>query len=160
MSTVADALARWRGTWRNELGSLLRISDIVAFTVPGGSQVEHLAVSGAYQTAKGSVPLTERFPLRGFVTGDQITFSVSFRHLRDGEEDDDHHTLASWAGQILPVVGQTSQQLKTLWHLVPDLREGDNEDQYGWVIAWSGEDRFDKLSDDPEFVVPNPPTIE
>lgn len=158
MSEVAEAVARWRGTWRNELGSLLRIADASATAMPGGSATEHLLVSGAYQTAKGSVPLSERFPVRGFVTGDQIAFSVSFRFVDAVEVDDGHHTLAAWAGQILPVTGGDRQQLRSLWHLVPDLRGGDAEDEYGWVVAWSGEDRFDKLSDDPAFESPAPPT--
>ncbi|WCM29622.1 avidin/streptavidin family protein [Sphingomonas sp. QA11] len=154
MTALSVAGVRWTGTWQNELGSLLRIEHIISVVVPGGSGTEHYRVAGLYQTAKGSVPLKERFPVTGFVTADQIVFTVSYRYVPHGEEDDDKHSLVAWAGQILPTSeNPAKEELKTLWHLVPDLRTGEEEEQYGWVIAWSGEDRFRKLSNDPEFDV-------
>lgn len=155
MTTLADEKSRWLGTWRNERGSVLRIRDIIQVVIPGGSGTSHFLVDGTYQTAKGAVPQTEKFPVSGFVTEDQIVFSASFRYVKPGTEDDNSHTMTTWAGQILPSPEDPDKQaLQTLWHLVPSLDEGEPEEGYGWVIAWSGEDRFRRLAADPDFEIP------
>ena len=152
MPTLANATARWVGTWQNERGSVLRIRTVTQVIIPGGSQTPHFRISGTYQTAKGAIPFSEYCPVTGYAILDQIGFTVSF-HYVFGEED--VKSLTSWAGQILPVPDNPNQQrLQTLWHLVPNLAEGDTEDEYGWVIAWAGEDRFRKLSNDPDFDIP------
>ena len=155
MTTLAQEKARWIGTWRNERGSVLRIKDVVQVVIGGGSGTPHFRVDGTYKTAKGSVPPTERFPVTGFVTEDQIVFSASFRYVKPETEDDDSHSMTAWAGQILPLPQDPDKQaLQTLWHLVPSLEEGEAEEGYGWVIAWAGEDRFVRLSADPDFEIP------
>lgn len=154
MSTLADEKARWAGTWRNSRGSIFRLRDIAQEVVSGGSGTVHFAIRGTYQTAKGSVPNAEKFPVHGFVTEDQIVFSASFRYIEAGSPDDDDHSMTAWAGQILPNPEDPEKQsLQTLWHLVPSLKDED-EDKRGWMIAWAGEDRFTRLSSDPDFVIP------
>ena len=153
MPTLANAQARWIGTWQNERGSVFRVLNITQQTIPGGSGTPHFRLSGTYQTAAGRIPFTERCPVTGYVVFDQIGFTASFRYIVPDQEE--VNSLTSWAGQILPVPSNPTQQhLQTLWHLVPNLAEGENERQYGWVIAWAGEDRFRKLSNDPEFEIP------
>ncbi|MBO9712166.1 avidin/streptavidin family protein [Sphingomonas sp.] len=155
MGTLADEKKRWKGTWQNSRKSVLRIKDIVQEVIGGGSGTPHFRVTGTYQTAKGSVPQKEKFPVSGYVTDDQIVFSASFRYVEPGGDDDDNHSMTAWAGQILPLPEDPDKQgLQTLWHLVPSMKEGDYEEQYGWVIAWAGEDRFLKLSNDPDFEIP------
>ena len=155
MSTLANEKTRWRGTWRNERGSIFRLRDLSQEVIAGGSGTPHFRLTGTYQTAKGSVPMTERFPVTGYVSDDQIVFSASFRYVEAGSEDDDSHSLTTWAGQILPLPEDPDRQsLQTLWHLVPYFKEGEYEKHYGWMIAWSGEDRFLRLSDDPDFEPP------
>jgi Avidin family len=155
MTTLAQENARWLGTWRNERRSVLRIRNIVQIVLPGGSGTPQFQIDGTYETMKGSVPATERFPVAGFVTEDQIVFSASFRYVASGTQDDDSHSLTTWAGQILPLPEDPDRQaLQTLWHLVPSLKEGGEEDGYGWMIAWAGEDRFTRLSESPDFNIP------
>jgi hypothetical protein len=143
------------GTWQNQRKSVLRIRDVALFVVPGSSGTQHFRVTGTYQTAKGSVPQREEFPVTGFCTDDQIVFSASFRFVEPGQADDDAHSLTTWAGQILPLPEDPERQsLQTLWHLVPSLKKEEQELHYGWVIAWSGEDRFVRLAADPNFEIP------
>ncbi len=156
MGDLASEKSRWIGVWKNTRGSILRIGDVLQDVVVGGSKTPHFRIGGTYQTAKGSVPGTEKFPVTGFVTDDQIAFTASFRYVDAGGAGDDDHSLTAWAGQILPVPEDPDKQkLQTLWHLSPSLKEGASESQHGWVIAWSGEDSFVKLSDDPDFTPPS-----
>jgi len=67
------------GEWANERGSS------VTFTEKDG------LLSGYYNTQLGNPDPTSRFPLTGFLEGDQITFTVNFKG---------YGSLTSWTGQI------------------------------------------------------------
>nr|WP_170603532.1 avidin/streptavidin family protein [Ruegeria arenilitoris] len=132
----------------------MRIRGVVTEKTGTPDDTEHFRITGTYQTAKGSIPFNVKSPLSGYVTLDQITFSVSFRYFAG---DRDIHSLTAWAGQILPNPDNPAREsLQTLWNLVPNLADGEHEDQYGWVIAWSGTDRFTRLSSDPDHIVVEP----
>ena len=154
MDDLAGAKTRWIGTWQNIKGSVMRIRDCVAALSGSPDKTEHFRIAGTYQTAAGRVPSSALFPVTGYVTNDQIAFCVSFRF--EDDEERDGYSLTAWAGQILPIPNtEDKQHLKTLWHLVPNLNEGDIEDEYGWVIAWAGSDIFEKLSSDPNHDIPD-----
>jgi avidin family protein len=151
MDTIEQARERWLGVWQNAKGSVMRIQNCKVLQATSSEKSEHFSVEGSYQTAKGRVPFAVKCPLCGFVTNDQIAFCVSFR-LKDAAGE--VHSLTSWAGQILPEPDNSSKQrLSTLWNLVPDLEEGEVEERLGWVVAWSGADKFMKISKDPDHEV-------
>ena len=103
------------GVWVNERGSS------VTFTENGG------LLSGYYNTQLGNPDPASRFPLTGFIEGDQLTFTVNFKG---------YGSLTSWTGQI----SEDAQGpfIRTLWHLtrdVPDAQEA--EDMWSSIIAGS-----------------------
>ena len=103
------------GEWANERGSS------VTFTENEG------LLSGYYNTQLGNPDPASRFPLTGFIEGDQLTFTVNFKG---------YGSLTSWTGQISE--DAEGPFIRTLWHLtrdVPDASEPD--DMWSSIIAGS-----------------------
>lgn len=145
--TLPEAKAQWVGTWKNRKGSVLRIVDIVSTQTGSADNTEHYLVSGTYQTAKGAVPSKIMFPVSGFVTRDQIVFSVSFRFPTASPPVS---SMTSWTGQILPDDADSSKEvLKTLWNLTRDIEEGKPEEERGWALAIAGADTFERINKTP-----------
>ena len=107
------------GDWINERGSG------VTFTVGEGR------LSGHYQTALGQPDRSQRFPLTGFVEGDQITFTVNFEGF---------DSLTSWTGQA-SVDAAGEPFIRTLWHLTRDVSDEEEEDGL-WSSIVSGASEF------------------
>lgn len=107
------------GTWVNERGSA------VTFTENNG------LLSGYYNTQLGNPDPKSKFPLTGFIEGDQVTFTVNFKGFG---------SLTSWTGQI----SQDDQGsfIRTLWHLTRDVPDAEeDEDMWSSVIAGSAKFR-------------------
>ena len=88
------------------------------------------ALSGYYQTALGQPDKSKRFPLTGFIQGDQITFTVTFKG---------YGSMTSWTGQM----SEDAQgvYIRTLWHLTRDV-EDENEPKDMWSSITSGASDF------------------
>ncbi|MAS92657.1 MAG: hypothetical protein CMO55_05615 [Verrucomicrobiales bacterium] len=163
MNELAKLKPVWVGLWINRKSSLLRIFDLKAVTE--GTNRTHYRIKGAYQTGVGRPDSTTRFPVTGFVTGDQIVFTVSFRVADNNREDDEpKDAMTAWAGQIMPDQENCEiQTLQTLWHLTRNVVEGEDdtdpnpEKDHGWASLLAGADTFRKISDDPNA---SPPTLE
>ncbi len=111
------------GTWVNERGSA------VTFTVKEG------LLSGYYNTQLGNPDSKSKFPLTGFIEGDQVTFTVNFKG---------YDSLTSWTGQI----SQDDQGpfIRTLWHLTRDVPDDqENEDMWSSIVAGSANFRPAKI---------------
>lgn len=109
------------GTWENDRGSH------VTFEVMEGK------LSGVYQTNVGQPDKAQKFPLTGFVEGDQITFTVNFKS---------YGSMTSWTGQLTQ--DEKEPYIRTLWHLtrdVPDDKEGDDL----WKSITSGASDFKRV---------------
>ena len=107
------------GTWVNERGSS------VTFSTRDG------LLSGHYNTQLGNPDPATRFPLTGFIEGDQMTFTVNFKG---------YGSLTSWTGQMSE--DADGVYIRTLWHLtrdVPDAKE--DEDLWSSIIAGSAQFR-------------------
>ena len=150
MSEHDDLKARWKGLWENKKGSHMRITQVK--TITEGEDRTHYRIRGTYQTAVGRPGSETRFPLTGFVTGDQIVFTVSFRVADDQRDDEDepNDSMTAWAGQLLPDPdNDDTQLLQTLWHLTRNAIE-DTEEDAGWATVLGGADNFRKLDNDPD----------
>lgn len=140
----------WKGLWKNDKGSLMRIQEVKKVRTGKRTGRYHFQIHGTYQTAVGGPGFKEKFPLVGFVTGDLIVFSVSFRLLDSDRGKDKSDSMTSWSGQILPVSKENEKQkLRTLWYLTKDEQE-DQELKQGWATILAGADFFEKLSNDPD----------
>jgi len=103
------------GVWVNERGSA------VTFTNNNG------LLSGYYNTQLGNPDPASRFPLTGFIEGDQVTFTVNFKG---------YGSLTSWTGQISE--DETGPYIRTLWHLTRDVADSEEaEDMWSSIIAGS-----------------------
>lgn len=101
------------GVWVNERGSA------VSFTERDG------LLSGHYNTQLGDPDPGSRFPLTGFIEGDQVTFTVNFKGFG---------SLTSWTGQISE--DADGPYLRTLWHLTRDVPDAEEEyDLWSSIIA-------------------------
>jgi hypothetical protein len=155
-AAIRQAETMWVGTWQNEKGSVMRIRSVEAFALPPNPQ-PHLRIDGTYQSRVGHVGEGASHPLGGFVIGDIIAFSVSY-HGTD-EHGGEVRSVTSWSGQQMPSARQDpaaargTESLKTLWHLTRDFGEGKYEELNGWVLALSGSDTFERLSEDPDHAV-------
>ncbi|WP_082466565.1 avidin/streptavidin family protein [Sphingomonas sp. Leaf38] len=136
------------GSWVNDLGSEMMIARADPLSLPS-STLSHLRIEGTYRTRVGVENNGEFFPMTGFVTGDLITFCVSYNRIDD---DGEHRSVCSWAGQYLPdqrVDGTFDQgdpltSIRTLWHLVPTLSSPNHAAEYGWLLAHCGGNVFIK----------------
>jgi len=103
------------GDWANERGSS------VTFVENDG------LLSGYYNTQLGNPDPASRFPLTGFIEGDQLTFTVNFKG---------YGSLTSWTGQMSEDVD--GPYIRTLWHLTRDVPDADeDEDMWSSIIAGS-----------------------
>ena len=139
------------GNWVNELGSEMIIERADSVSLPS-TTLAHLRIEGTYRTRVGVENDGEFFPLVGYVTGDLITFCVSYNRT---DSDGEHRSTCAWAGQYLPAQRQDGRfepsdpkvAIKTLWHLVPTLTDADSRDAYGWLLAHAGGNSFTKTAD-------------
>lgn len=106
------------GSWQNDRGSQ------VTFIVDG------MHLSGAYQTNVGQPDKSEKFPLTGFVQGDQITFTVNFGR---------YGSMTSWTGQL--TTDDVGANIRTLWHLTRDVPDAE-EDADLWKSITAGASIF------------------
>lgn len=106
------------GVWVNERGSA------VTFRQKDG------LLSGYYNTQLGNPDPSSRFPLTGFVEGDQLTFTVNFKG---------YGSLTSWTGQM----GENADgpYIRTLWHLTRDVPDAEEEEDL-WSSIISGAATF------------------
>lgn len=101
------------GVWVNERGSA------VTFIETDG------LLSGHYNTELGDPDPKSRFPVTGFIEGDQVTFTVNFKGFG---------SLTSWTGQISE--DADGRYLRTLWHLTRDVPDAEEEDDlWSSIIA-------------------------
>ncbi len=107
------------GQWINDRNSAVK------FTESGG------LLSGHYQTALGQPDKSKRFPLTGFVQGDQITFTVNFKS---------YGSMTSWTGQLSE--DENGPYIRTLWHLTRDVEDAaENDDLWKSITAGASEFR-------------------
>ena len=109
------------GQWTNDRNSA------VVFENKGG------LLSGYYQTALGQPDKSNRFPLTGFVQGDQITFTVNFKG---------YGSLTSWTGQLSE--DSEGPYIRTLWNLTRDVEDAKEDDDL-WQSIISGASDFRPL---------------
>jgi len=121
MSAAADDPSL-NGVWVNERGSA------VSFVETDG------LLSGYYKTQLGNPDPKSRFPLTGFIEGDQVTFTVNFKG---------YGSLTSWTGQISE--DADGVYLRTLWHLTRDVPDAEEEDDL-WSSIIAGNAMFRPVS--------------
>jgi uncharacterized protein (DUF2147 family) len=110
-----DAAHEIAGVWANERGSS------VTFIETDG------LLSGYYNTQLGNPDPDSRFPLTGFIEGDQLTFTVNFKG---------YGSLTSWTGQMSK--DDNGPYIRTLWHLTRDVPDSEeDEDLWSSIIAGS-----------------------
>lgn len=114
-------LVLFSGTWENDRGSH------VTFDVKNGK------LSGYYQTNVGQPERSKKFPLTGFVDGDQITFTVNFKG---------YGSMTSWTGQLTR--DKTGAYIRTLWNLTRDVPDA-TEDQDLWKSITAGASDFRRV---------------
>lgn len=119
--TSDNALALFSGQWVNDRNSA------VSFTEEDG------LLSGFYQTALGQPDKSRKFPLTGFVEGDQITFTVNFKG---------YGSLTSWTGQLTQ--DETGPYIRTLWNLTRDVAD-EKEGEELWNSITSGASDFRRV---------------
>ena len=101
------------GVWVNERGSAVTFSQ------------NNSLLSGYYNTQLGNPDPKSRFPLTGFIEGDQLTFTVNFKG---------YGSLTSWTGQMSE--DEDGPYIRTLWHLTRDVPDAaENEDLWSSIIA-------------------------
>ncbi len=113
------------GQWVNDRNSA------VTFKVHEG------LLSGHYQTALGQPDKSKKFPLTGFVEGDQITFTVNFKG---------YGSLTSWTGQLTE--DAKGEYIRTLWNLTRDVEDA-KEAKDMWNSITSGASDFRRVKTDP-----------
>lgn len=113
----------FEGQWVNERGSA------VTFSTRAGQ------LSGYYQTALGAPDKTTRFPLTGFIAGDQITFTVNFTG---------YGSLTAWTGQMSR--DAQGDYIRTLWHLTRDIDDADEDDKL-WQSITAGASHFRRVKE-------------
>jgi len=113
------ATVNFNGKWVNELGSQMDLK------VTNAGEVD-----GTYETAVGAPGKTESFDLRGFATGDMLSFTVNFG---------DYGSLTSWVGQHTDE-GQGAV-IKTIWILARNVEDKDEPTQL-WGAVLTGYDNF------------------
>ncbi len=113
----------FEGQWVNDRDSA------VMFKVTDG------LLSGHYQTALGRPDKSKKFPLTGFVEGDQITFTVNFKG---------YGSLTSWTGQLTE--DGEGAYIRTLWNLTRDVEDAAEDDDL-WKSITSGASDFRRAAD-------------
>jgi hypothetical protein len=111
----------FEGQWVNDRDSA------VMFEVTDG------LLSGHYQTALGQPDKSKKFPLTGFVEGDQITFTVNFKG---------YGSLTSWTGQLTR--DEEGDYIRTLWNLTREVEDAAEDDDL-WKSITSGASDFRRM---------------
>jgi len=111
------------GVWVNERGSAVTFTEIDGL------------LSGTYSTQLGNPDPDSRFPLTGFVEGDQVTFTVNFKG---------YGSLTSWTGQMSE--DADGPYLRTLWHLTRDVPDAEEDDDL-WSSIIAGNATFRPVTD-------------
>jgi len=119
-----DSLQLATSEWVNERGSS------VTFLESGG------LLSGYYKTQLGNPDPKSRFPLTGFIEGDQLTFTVNFKG---------YGSLTSWTGQISE--DDKGPYIRTLWHLTRDVPDAE-EDKDLWSSIIAGNATFRPVAEE------------
>ena len=118
-SQADDKSALFEGQWIND-----RNSSVTFIETKG-------ILSGYYQTALGQPDKSKKFPLTGFVEGDQITFTVNFKG---------YGSLTSWTGQLSE--DNDGPYIRTLWHLTRDVADTkENDDLWQSITAGASDFR-------------------
>ncbi len=118
-SQADDKSALFEGQWIND-----RNSSVTFIETKG-------VLSGYYQTALGQPDKSKKFPLIGFVEGDQITFTVNFKG---------YGSLTSWTGQLSE--DNDGPYIRTLWHLTRDVADTkENDDLWQSITAGASDFR-------------------
>jgi len=111
------------GVWANERGSAVTFTEMDSL------------LSGYYNTQLGNPDPDSRFPLTGFVEGDQVTFTVNFKG---------YGSLTSWTGQMSE--DADGPYLRTLWHLTRDVPDAEEDDDL-WSSIIAGNATFRPVTD-------------
>lgn len=109
----------FNGFWRNQHASEMEL------VVNAGG-----AVIGKYRTGVGAPEPTHDFDLVGFVSTDQLSFTVNFGR---------YGSLTSWVGQHTCENGV--EQIKTMWLLSRNVEDAD-EGEALWGAVLTGADVF------------------
>jgi hypothetical protein len=113
----AAAVVSFRGTWRNELGSIMRL------------HVKGSAVTGRYTSPVSSTGQTVSGPILGFVNGYTIAFTVKWPMP----------SITAWVGQL--VREHRREVIQTLWQLTSEV-ENPGDPKELWNSVNSGADTF------------------
>lgn len=111
------------GTWRNELGSTMRL---IATT--GTLTGTYISAVGE---AKGSYPLT------GFYNTEEATTTVGWAVAWKNQALGDSHSLATWSGQLT-----TDGKISTIWLLTSLVTDPKNL----WNSTKVGMDMFTRVA--------------
>ncbi len=117
-----DTNTLFDGQWVNARGSA------VVFRAQDG------LLSGHYNTNLGQPDKAKKFPLTGFVEGDQITFTVNFKG---------YGSMTSWTGQLSE--DAKGDYIRTLWHLTRDVKDSAEADDL-WKSITAGASDFRRAS--------------
>jgi hypothetical protein len=90
-------------------------------------------ISGYYRSAIGEAEGEGDFPLRGFVSGDLISYTVNFGQFA---------TLVSWVGQFAPD-DHSKAALRTVFVAAVNV-EDENEANHAWGSVRTGSDTYTK----------------
>lgn len=105
------------GKWYNQMGSTMEL------TVSGND------VGGEYRSASSSGGPPTCGPIKGYVTGDLISFIVLWPK----------GSMTAWVGQM--VDEEKKPRIKTLWHLVTEI-PNEKEPKFLWMSIFTGADEF------------------
>lgn len=116
----AGGATDFSGHWVNQMKSTMEL------TITGSD------VTGTYESSTSAVDPTGgsiKGALKGYIAGDLISFTVLWPH----------GSITAWTGQM--VDDKTAPRIKTLWHLVTEIPDADEEKQL-WKSTFAGADDF------------------
>jgi avidin family protein len=111
----AGTAVDFSGTWRNELGSTMELSQ-------NGDQLD-----GVYHSKVSSTGGTTDGALSGYCNGDLIAFTVHWNEFQ---------AITSWVGQV----SADQVTISTLWQMTKQVDPGDE-----WASINAGFDTFDRM---------------
>jgi len=111
------------GTWKSARGSVMTI------------EISGNEVTGFYSSAIGEAEGEGKFPLRGFVSGDLVSYTVNFGRFA---------TLVSWVGQFAPD-DHLAPALRTVFVAAVNVEE-QNEADHAWGSVRTGSDTYTKIT--------------
>jgi hypothetical protein len=116
-SSAGKDYAAVAGRWTNDHGSVVEL------------RVDGDRLSGTFTAGGPGQPMAG--PVTGWVNGDIVAFSVRWPRAT--------RSLMTWVGQVVDDKGAPA--LKTLWHLVTDIPDEDEELAL-WATVHTGADTF------------------